>query len=84
MLSEKIFQPTVWTIRVWAVNAKAAWKNGDQLKDVTKQYLGKQPPVFEIKLEKNGFKKLLCPKILGNIGSYDVVAEIITYPYRQI
>ena len=38
------------------------------------------PPVFELEMGKSGFKKLLWPQRDGSVGSYDIVAEIITNP----
>lgn len=68
-------------IRLWAVPASSDWKEGDPLKDMTKQYYDQLPPLFELRGDETGFKKLLWPKGLTSIGSYDIAAEVITYPF---
>jgi hypothetical protein len=68
-------------IRLWAVSDNVEWKDADQLKDVTKQYNNELSPLFELKLDDTGFKKLLWLKGLTSIGSYDIVAEVVTYPF---
>jgi len=67
--------------RLWAVPSDTDWKEGNPLRDVTKQYDGGLPPIFELKANDNSFKKLLWPKGLTSIGSYDIVAEVVTYPF---
>lgn len=68
-------------VRVWAVPASMDWKEGDSLEDMTKQYYGELPPLFELQGNETGFMKLLWPKGLTSIGSYDIAAEVITYPF---
>lgn len=68
-------------IRLWAVSAQTEWKDADLLKDMTKQYYSELPPIFELKGDKTSFKRLLWPKGLTSIGSYDIVAEVVTYPF---
>ena len=68
-------------IRLWAVPAKTEWKDADQLKDMTKQYFSELPPIFELKGDNTSFKKLLWPKWLSSTGSYDIAAEVVTYPF---
>lgn len=68
-------------IRLWAVEADSEWEEADQLQDVTSQYYGELPPIFELKGGDTSFKRLLWPKGLGSIGSYDIVAEVVTYPF---
>ena len=68
-------------IRLWAVPNNKEWKDSDKLKDVTKQYNNRLPPIFELKAEETSFKKLLWPKGLTSIGSFDIVAEVVTYPF---
>jgi hypothetical protein len=68
-------------IRLWAVTANTQWKDADQLKDATKQYYSELPSIFELKGDNTSFKKLLWSKGLTSIGSYDIVAEVVTYPF---
>ncbi len=68
-------------VRVWAVPASADWREGDPLKDMTKQFEGEIPPLFELKGTDTSFRKLLWPKGLESIGSYDIVAEVVVYPF---
>ncbi len=68
-------------IRLWAVPTNAKWEEGDKLEDITKFYGVSLPPIFELVGDETGFKKLLWTKGLTSIGSYDIVAEVITYPF---
>ena len=68
-------------IRLWAVPARSDWKDADPLEDQTKQYVGDMPPLFELKGDQSNFKKLLWPKGLTSVGSYDLVAEVVAYPF---
>ena len=68
-------------IRVWAVPATSQWNDGLRLEDKTRQYGADLPPLFELKDNKTYFNKLLWPKLLTSIGSYDLVAEVISYPF---
>lgn len=68
-------------VRLWAVEADTEWEDFDELKDLTKQYIKDLPPIFELKGEESSFKNLLWPKGLTSIGSYDIVAEVVTYPF---
>jgi len=66
-------------IRLWAVPAASDRQDGDQLLDKTKQYDNWPPPVFELRAEENEFIKRLWPEELTSLGSYDIVADVITY-----
>ncbi len=68
-------------IRLWAVLDDSEWKEGDLLKDMSKQYGSQLPPLIELKGAETGFKKLLWPKEYTSIGSYDIIAETVTYPF---
>lgn len=68
-------------IRLWAVPDSMEWEDADELKDMTKQYENQLPPVFELKVNENSFRKKLWPKELTSIGSYDIVAEVVSYPF---
>ena len=66
-------------VRLWAVPAQAEWSDGDPLADAIGQP-GGRAPMFELGAEETSFKRLLWPKGIGRVGSYDVVAEVITPP----
>jgi len=68
-------------VRLWAVRAAADWKDGDALVDQTKQYGDGLPPLFELTAHESGFTRLVWPKQLTSIGSYDIAAEVVTYPF---
>ena len=68
-------------VRLWAVPQKADWKEGDKLLDKSKQYDPDMPPLFELTSGATDFKKLLWPRGLTSLGSYDIVAEVVTYPF---
>jgi len=69
-------------VRVWAVPDDWHWKDAAPLRDVTAQYAG-MPPLIELGEEETEFKRLLWPKGRTSVGSYDIVAEVITYPFGQ-
>ena len=68
-------------IRLWAVSAGSDWKEGQPLQDMTTQYYGELPPLLELQGEQTGFKIKTWPKQLESLGSYDVVAEVVSYPF---
>jgi hypothetical protein len=68
-------------VRLWAVPQKADWQEGDKLLDRSKQYDPDMPPLFELTGGSADFKKLLWPRGLTSLGSYDIVAEVVTYPF---
>ncbi|MEW5923507.1 MAG: hypothetical protein AB1746_05920 [Candidatus Zixiibacteriota bacterium] len=70
-------------IRLWAVDASSDWKAGDNLADRTKLYGYGLPVIFELKPDETSFKKLLWPKGLTSVGSYDIVAEVVTYEFGE-
>lgn len=67
-------------IRLWAVPADSERKDSTPLIDKTKQH-DELPPLFELKRGETIFKKLLWPKGLTSVGSYDIVAEVVTYSF---
>jgi hypothetical protein len=73
--------PSGSIIRLWAVPASSQWQDGDRLEDMTKQHNGGLPPVFELKGQQTGFKRLLWPAGQSSIGSYDIAAEVVSYPF---
>jgi len=70
-------------IRLWAVDADPEWQDGDDLDDRTKLYGYGLPMLFELKQNETGFKKLLWPKGLTSIGSYDIAAEVVSYDFGE-
>jgi hypothetical protein len=68
-------------IRLWVVPDKMEWTDGDKLEDMTKQYSGIKPAFFELAGNAAGFTRMLWPKELTSVGAYDIVAEVITYPF---
>lgn len=68
-------------IRLWSVSASSEWKEGQALQDMTTQYYGELPSLLELKGGQTGFKKRIWPKHLESLGSYDIVAEVVTYPF---
>lgn len=48
---------------------------------MTTQYYGELPPLLELHGEQTGFKKKIWPKYFESLGSYDIVAEVVTYPF---
>ena len=68
-------------IRLWAVPAKSLWKEGDRLKDKTGQFGLELPPLFVLKGEKTEFKRMFWSKYFTSLGSYDIVAEVVTYDF---
>ncbi|MBN2133594.1 MAG: hypothetical protein JW741_29100 [Sedimentisphaerales bacterium] len=75
--------PAGSVVRLWAVDNRNDWRDGDSLEDVTKQYYGERPILFELRADQTCFKKRLWPKHLTSIGSYDIVAEVVTYPWGR-
>ncbi len=73
--------PKSSVIKLWIVEADSDWRELAPLEDVTKQYNGNQPSVFELTGNQTSFRKRLWPKEDTSVGSYDIVAEVITYPF---
>jgi hypothetical protein len=68
-------------IRLWVVPNRDGWQDGDLLKDVTRQHAEGPPGLLELQGEQTSFKKLLWRAPLTSLGSYDIVAEVLTYPW---
>jgi hypothetical protein len=68
-------------VRLWAVPASGDRKAGEKLEDKTQQYGYELPPLFVLEGEDPGFKKLLWSKNYSSLGSYDIVAEVVTYDF---
>jgi hypothetical protein len=68
-------------IRLWAVPADADWRDGEPLEDQTQQHGYELPPIFELRGGDRHFRRLLWPAGLTSVGSYDLVAEVVNYPF---
>jgi|GEM_PF-2888970 len=68
-------------VRLWAVPADADWRDGDPLNDQTGQHGYEPPPIFELRGGDRQFHRLLWPAGLTSVGSYDLVAEVVDYPF---
>lgn len=68
-------------IRLWAVPASSDREEGETLDDKTQQHGYELPPLFVLEGEETGFKKLLWSKNYTSLGSYDIVAEVVTYDF---
>ena len=65
-------------LRLWAVPADADWRDGDPLVDQTHRYGYDLPPLIELGAGEAHFTHLLWPRGLTSVGSYDLVAEVVT------
>jgi len=68
-------------VRLWAVPADDDWRDGEALEDQTGLYGFERPPIFELRGGDTHFRHLLWPRGLTSLGSYDVVAEVVDYPF---
>jgi hypothetical protein len=73
--------PAGCIIRLSAVDADSEWEDGDPLEDRTGQYDDGRSPLLELGPAETGFQRLLWPRGLTSVGSYDIVAEVISYPF---
>jgi hypothetical protein len=68
-------------VRLWAVSEKSDWRDGDPLTDRTKQYGYDLPRLVELAPGETELRRLLWPRGLTSVGSYDIVAEAVAYPF---
>lgn len=68
-------------LRLWAVPEDSEWQDGETLNDRTGQYGYELPPLVQLGPGETHFKRLLWPKGLTSMGSYDIVAEVVDYPF---
>lgn len=68
-------------LRLSAVPDDSEWRDGKALDDRTGQYGSSLPPLVELGPGETSFKRLLWPRGLTSIGSYDIVAEVVDYPF---
>lgn len=69
-------------IRLWVVKKNPEMKDSTQLEDQTKQYDGGFPPLLELPADETSFERELWPREHTSLGSYDIIAEVITYDQR--
>jgi len=70
-------------IRLWMVTDRADWRDGVELEDMTKQYPYSLPGLIELKGDATSFRRRVWPRGLTSVGSYDIVAEVVTYPFGR-
>lgn len=68
-------------LRLWAVPEDSEWRDGETLNDRTGQYGYEIPPLVQLAPGETHFKRLLWPQGLTSLGSYDIVAEVVDYPF---
>lgn len=68
-------------LRLWAVNDTSEWRDQEALVDRTTQFGYDLPPLVELGQSETHFHRRLWPRGLTSIGSYDIVAEVVTYPF---
>jgi hypothetical protein len=68
-------------LRLWAVPDASEWRDGEALDDRTGQYGYSLPPLVELAPGETSFRRLLWPRGLTSIGAYDIVAEVVSYPF---
>jgi hypothetical protein len=68
-------------LRVWAVPADDDWRDGKKLEDQTGLYGYELPSVVELRGGDRSFRRLLWPRGLTSLGSYDVAAEVVDYAF---
>lgn len=68
-------------VRLWVVEAGGEWDGDMELHDLTKQYGSALTPLIEMGPDQTGFFRPLWPRGLTSIGSYDIVAEVVSYPF---
>jgi len=68
-------------VRLWAVPADSDWRDGDELSDQTKLHGYQLTPLIELAEDESSLFKMLWPRGLTSVGSYDVVAEVVSYPF---
>jgi len=70
-------------VRLWSVLNSDEWHEGEYLTDMTHLYLDRLPTLFELAPDQTCFRKKLWPKDQTALGSYDIIAETLTYPWGQ-
>ena len=73
--------PAGGLLRLWTLGATADWKDAMALEDRTRQYGYDLPPLVELGPTETSFKRRLWPRMLTSIGSYDILAETVAYPF---
>ena len=70
-------------LRLWAVPDDSDWRDGEVLEDRTTQWGYGLPPLVELPPADSHFRRLLWPRGLTSLGSYDLLAEAVSYPFGK-
>ena len=73
--------PAGGLLRLWTVTDESSWFDKQPLEDRTGQYGDDWPPLVELGPTETYFKRPLWPRGLTSVGSYDIVAETVAYPF---
>lgn len=68
-------------LRLWAVPEDSDWRDGEPLTDRTSQWGYQMPPLIELAPGQTEFRRRLWPRGLTSLGKYDIVAEVVAYPF---
>ena len=73
--------PAGGLLRLWTVTDQPSWWDKLPLEDRTGQYGYDLTPLVELGPDETYFKRPLWPRGLTSVGSYDIVAETVAYPF---
>jgi hypothetical protein len=73
--------PAGGLLRLWTTGDRADWTDNTPLEDRTGQYGYDWPSLVELGPAETQFRRKLWPRGLTSIGSYDMVAETVSYPF---
>ena len=73
--------PAGGLLRLWTITDSSDWHDNTPLADRTGQYGYDWPPLVELGPTETYFKRRLWPRGLTSVGSYDMVAETVAYPF---
>lgn len=68
-------------LRLWTIGDRSDWPDNTPLADRTGQYGYDWPSLIELAPTETHFRRRLWPRGLTSIGSYDMVAETVSYPF---
>lgn len=73
--------PAGGLLRLWTMTDESSWLDKLPLADRTGQYGYDLPPLIELGPGETYFKRPLWPRGLTSLGSYDILAETVAYPF---
>jgi hypothetical protein len=73
--------PAGGLLRLWTIGDQSEWPDNTPLTDRTGQYGYDWPSLIELAPTETHFRRRLWPRGLTSIGSYDLVAETVSYPF---